>query len=100
MNTAVEQMQKRPRGDSVVVCAAIRLSDGLVITGPRHYDVVMMKVLEALNRLEPTADQGFIDQFGNFLTRQEAFAIAAQHRQFHGEGSPHAVDVLYSEDLY
>lgn len=44
-------------------------------------------------------EDGFIDQFGNFLTREEAYVIAIANNQmrrvFHDqEGS------LYSENLY
>jgi len=44
------------------------------------------------------AEQGFVDQFGTFLAREQAFEIAearGQIRERTGAGR-----VLYSEDLY
>ena len=80
-----------------VVCAAIKLEHGEIICGARHYDMVMVGVLERMDVLEPAAVQGFIDQRGNFLTREEAYAAVSKTGQvqtFHTPGT------LYSEDLY
>lgn len=80
-----------------IVCAAVRLGDGLIIPGPRHWDNVMHRVATALHNRSPmdfaAADQGFIDQFGIFHNRREAAAIA--HRA--GQAN---VPELFSEDLY
>lgn len=80
-----------------VVCAAIRLSDGLIVTGIRHYCETMCRQLERMNVLEPEAEQGFVDQFGNFLTRQEAFKLATSNGRV---TEYNTWGVLYSEDLY
>lgn len=87
-----------------VVCAAIHLEDTGVILGPRHYDATMHAAID----LEPDdlkeawrheAEQGFIDQHGHFLTREEAWVIAEEAgqiiRRVGGDGQR-----LYSENLY
>lgn len=44
-------------------------------------------------------EQGFIDQFGNFLTRKEAWVIAEQQNQlYRKDGTEHGI--LYSENIY
>ena len=96
-----------------VVCAAILMDDGLIVTGVRHYSPDMRatlariygKGLRAFGKWwrKPyyfhEAEQGFIDQFGKFLTREEAFVLARQNGQ-----CPHlpttGTACLFSEDLY
>ena len=86
-----------------IVCAAIRLGAEIIV-GARHYDAVMIMQLKSRrafgdNSEWRTADQGFIDQHCNFLTREEAWAIALKHGQIVNDpdwcnGS------LHSEHLY
>lgn len=83
-----------------VVCAANRI-DGVIVCGARHFDTVMHGVLEAMNMPRDKRgymEQGFIDQFGLFLTREEAYVLASEKGQIKGE--PNIVGVLFSEDLY
>lgn len=88
-----------------VVCAAMRNKDGLIICGARHYDTVMREQVKALGGYEKwmesgPIEQGFIDQRGNFLTREEAYIIAKKNGQIvQKSGSVH-IPELYSEDLY
>lgn len=89
-----------------VVCAAVRNREsGVVICGARHYDQVMRLAINSLVTDEDArkkwyhSEQGFIDQFGAFLTRQEAWMIAFgedQIRRRVGSDDGH----LYSENLY
>lgn len=104
-----------------VVCAAIRIQDviGLptIIIGPRHYDAVMHEAIEThvycygshyhydLKERWSQAEQGFIDQWGNFLTRTEAWLIAftaGQILRFVGNQNPRELmaQELFSENLY
>lgn len=83
-----------------VVCAAIRDENGHVICGPRHFDAVMHRQLEAYG--EGTwnqAEQGFIDQHGEWLSREEALHIALANgqviRRCGGDDQE-----LFSENLY
>lgn len=82
-----------------VVCAAIRLTGGLIITGARHFDEIMVATLDACEMFQPDAAQGFIDQWGNFLTREQAYEVALRQGQYKPWGN-HTPGVLYSEDLY
>lgn len=86
-----------------VVCAALRSSDGAVICGARHFDSVMVATIAACDPLGARkwkqAEQGFIDQRGAFMTREEAHKVATEAGQITrrcggDEGR------LFSENLY
>lgn len=83
-----------------VVCAACRWHDGHIILGIRHFSPDM-RLSAALQGYECGAavEQGFVDQYGNFLTRQEAFKIALPNGQYRPY-EPYNIGTLYSEDLY
>lgn len=82
----------------------------LVLCGPRHWDLTMRIVGEMIpkfvfNRTSTT--QGFVDQFGNFLTREEAWIIAKENDQikYRVGGDEVTKDgktfgKLFSENLY
>ena len=86
-----------------IVCAAIRHDDGLIICGARHYDPVMTQVLFALGYSMENRPRGFttgfIDNKGEYLTREQAWIIAERAGQirYHGIGTP---GTCYSENLY
>lgn len=92
-----------------VVCAACRYGD-MIICGARHFDSVMHGVIKQLreDRLfefekAGRAEQGFIDQYGVFMTREEAFLVAQEAGQLNVRRSktPHPGSTeLFSEDLY
>lgn len=87
-----------------VVCAAARAEDGRIIVGIRHYSGDMYSQIFARgdgrqfeNRYGE--DQGFVDQLGIYMTREEAWIIANEAGQIINyiagqEG------ILYSEHLY
>ena len=86
----------------VVVCAAICNKDGKIVAGARHYDSVMRgQILQ--NGVRPpewfSAEQGFIDQFGIFMTRKEAWKVAEDNNQIIGARDSES-KCLTSEDLY
>lgn len=96
-----------------IVCAAnkylIEYSpdeiEELVIAGARHWDSVMRGVWESLDEYLVSCidrnkeEEGFIDQFGNFYTRKEAYKIAKENNQLVRElGFEN--DELFSEHLY
>ena len=93
----------------VVVCAANRdESTGLVICGARHWDRIMHAQANAMfsdgdfdskTKKLRFKDQGFIDQYGNFLTRKQAKIIALRMGQVIPERDGGS-DKLYSEELY
>jgi hypothetical protein len=84
-----------------IVCAANRHREsGLILCGARHWDKVMRAQANAIG-ISPRDgwQQGFIDQFGDFLTREEAWVVAEKENQIRrrcgGDG-----ERLYSENVY
>ena len=85
--------------ESRVVCAAIRKA-GVIILGARHWDSTMHLQINDDYIWWENAESGFIDQFGNFLTRKEAYTIALRQNQIIKIiGTEHSKE-LYSENLY
>ncbi len=84
-----------------VVCAAIRKGDTL-ICGARHFDQTMHQQIERMHFNDPRfmrdAEQGFVDQWGEFMTREEAYMVARERGQFLAD--PIHKTALFSEDLY
>lgn len=97
-------MDYRELHNNCVVCAACKhRDDGLIICGARHWDMVMHKVRESLPEKyhnSASYEQGFIDRYGNFLTREEAFDLAEHAGQIRVKTGNTRVKTLYSEDLY
>jgi hypothetical protein len=108
-----------------VVTAAIMSEDlddcGVtsVIIAPRHFDAFMHDAInrdvlsyapeyrEERARRWKQAEQGFIDQWGNFLTRREAWKIATRQGQIvRWVGSQRylsqctSTDTFFDQDLY
>ena len=86
-----------------VVCAACKCRvTGILVLGARHYDGLMRKQIDSLAVTSAQTfsfEEGFIDQFGEFLTREEAHVIAAKQNQIIRRcGGDEAR--LYSENLY
>lgn len=81
-----------------IVCAALLLRSGLIICGPRHYDKRMRTQIDACKADIGGAVEGFVDQFGNFHSREKAYVIAHEQRQFRRES--YGGGKLYSENLY
>ena len=88
----------------MIVCAANRLKwDGhtVVVAGVRHWDDIMNAVVDRFPISEVfECEQGFVDNNGAFLTREEAFVVATRAGQIkHKSGNPNS-EVLFSEDLW
>jgi hypothetical protein len=103
-----------------IVCAAMLMDDGLIVTGVRHFSpdmrAIMKRVYGEGYHLK-VKSQGFIDAMGKFLTREEAWKVAELHGQIFlydpsGRGrliplqdanpNPKIMDneMLFSENLY
>lgn len=84
-----------------VVCAANRSPDGLIVCGARHWDKLMRAQAVAAGYSPPFSkwEQGFIDQFGDFMTREEAWKVAHDQGQFRRRCGGDESE-LYSENLY
>ena len=88
-----------------VVCAAVRIGD-VILCGARHWDSVMRTQAKAIEidtkKLKiRDQEQGFIDQFGDFLTRTEAFDIIEKNgiQEINYDRNGHSFK-LFSEGLY
>lgn len=96
-----------------IVCAANKFQikywhdeiEELVIAGARHWDSVMYGIWNTLDDYtiscidRRTEEQGFIDQFGKFYTRREAYIIAKENNQIVRDLG-YETNELYSEHLY
>lgn len=91
----------------VVVCAAIMLKrTGEIICGPRHYDKLIRSQILIKSEEEQeewfSSDkiiQGFVDQQGVFLNRQDALVVAKAANQIRRRCGGDDI-ALYSENLY
>jgi len=103
-------MSKSKKRAQTIVCAACCYED-IIITGVRHWDTIMGKHKDLLNRLDDINGvkrtssakykQGFIDQYGDFLTRTEAMFIVKENGQkINFDRNGWDDDTLYSEGLY
>lgn len=102
INEAVAEMQACAVPEKRrVVAAACRAKDGTIFVGIRHFspDMVKMFALAGYSGQMADCDQGFVDQWGCYLTRQEAFEIALRQGQYRPY-PPYNFGTLYSEDLY
>lgn len=95
-----DQQEYGSRGESRIVCAACRWPDGHIILGIRHFspDMHLSAKLQGYEHV-PGIDQGFVDQYGRFLTRQEAYEVAVKQGQYKPY-EPYTPGALFSEDLY
>jgi len=81
-----------------IVCAANRnRTSGRIICGSRHWDNIMRSQVHDGEGFTGW-DQGFIDQFGDFLNRKEAWIVAAEQDQIRKLVA--STGTLYSENLY
>lgn len=87
-----------------VVCAACKMTDGTLILGARHWDGHMIMISSKLNkeRSKNPDDQGFVDQWNVFMTREEAWKVADAAGQilYRCGGDTANGGTLYSENLY
>ena len=84
-----------------VVCAANRNPKTQdMILGARHFDSLMREAAGA--RMSGYTEQGFIDQRGVFMSRTEAWSVAAAAGQIIRRCGGDDADggTLYSENLY
>lgn len=89
-----------------IYCAALRLKDGRLVYGHRHGDC-FLNVVTFLGKggHHADAEQGFIDNGGLFVTREEAAVIATEAGQLRQQEVDRRTKErpprqLYSEDIY
>lgn len=92
-----------------IVCAANRYTTNqgeVVVIGVRHYYPIMRKFIYAVQfeqgekLLMQSGDQGFIDQWGNWISREDALFIAESNGQYINYESNGSTTKLFSEGLY
>lgn len=97
------------RSQRRVVCAAIRAEDGTLLLGIRHYSGDMhSQMLARMDGGEKFRhrygdDQGFVDQRGIYMTREEAYKVAEAAGQIFDQAACREGKngmQLYSEGLY
>ena len=87
----------------LIVAAALKMSDGQVVIGVRHFDSIMRSQLKLLyiDRYAPTPRQGFVDNRGVYVSRREALEIATAAGQLNVHRTKtEPEDELFSEDLW
>jgi hypothetical protein len=85
--------------DRWVVCAANLCEDGVILCGARHWDHVMRAQADAMGWDDRRkAEQGFIDQWGNWMSREDAKIVAIASGQI--EEAKFNDNIIFSEDLY
>lgn len=77
-----------------LINAAIKYPNGEVVTARRHYKIIELQAAVGINSID--AEQGFVDEAGNFYDRAEAKKIALEAEQIPKDHE----GVLYSEDLW
>lgn len=93
-----------------IVCAALYSNFGgreRIVVGPRHMDQTMRNSIAEFVDISAkdwfnTCEQGFIDQFGQYYNRTDAWKIAEAANQIFARCGGDAADggTLYSENLY
>lgn len=98
-----------------IVCAANKHpngTNGIIVIGVRHFDAIMLSTIELRQQVQRheqwgTSEEGFVDQFGDFVDRKTAWIIACKANQiFRLVGGQTKDDLgkygidLYSENLY
>ncbi len=99
-------MEKKPK----IICAATKVDyfteeknlRSVIICSPRHWDIVAREQFKVMNISQSrvkSETQGFVDQYGDFYTREEAWVVAEKNKQIvRRVGGDH--EKLFSENLY
>jgi hypothetical protein len=79
----------------------MRNKEGNVICGVRHFDYLMRAVtgLRVTGWSFVAAEQGFLDNLGQFVSREKAWEVAVKANQII-RPLPGREGILYSENLY
>lgn len=78
----------------IVICAAVRASNGKIVRGHRHNDAIRaLQAMDGYHGEQPLGDdQGFVTSTNRFVNRREAYRL-----HFPDRTEP---DELRSDDLY
>lgn len=86
---------------NAIICCAMKIEDGTVITGYKHKDQYMQFRINQLFKMWSVYDiYGFVDMHGNFVDREEALIIVKENKQkFDADMNKHETE-LYFEGIY
>lgn len=88
----------------IVICAAIRMSDGYIVRGHRHADAILTasKIPKYKGERPWGENQGFVTSKNRYVDRLEGARIqkAAGIKSKMPKGQEYLHGELYSEDLY
>lgn len=101
MSETLPPLAETPCSAYRIVSAAMRMQDGLIVPGVRHFSPDMRAVLHRIygDRYHlRVKQQGFVDTHGNFLGREEALERANQTGQILRDCG--TTGELFSENLY
>jgi len=90
----------QPKKRKIVTAANLHIETGVMLVGSRHWSPAMMAQGKAMNlkmNTDRTFKQGFIDQFDQFISREDAKRIAIANGQPLIGKDWH---VLFSENLH
>ena len=103
-NTTMSSTPDEIKVPQRIVCAANRhVESGRIVLGLRHYDSFMhAQIADITPEWKGKVEQGFVDQFGKFLTRKEAWVVASTQNQIVRRVGGDTKDggTLWSENLY
>jgi hypothetical protein len=87
-------MNSRTTPPEIIICAAVRASNGKVVGGHRHNDAIhALQALDGYEGEQPHGeDQGFVTSMDRFVNRWEAYRL-----HFPDSTEP---DELHSDELY
>jgi hypothetical protein len=90
----MDTMKSYAAPPEIIICAAVRASDGKVVRGHRHNDAICaLRAMGGYEGEQPRGeDQGFVTSTKRFVTRAEAYRL-----HFPDRAGP---DELHSDDLY
>ena len=88
----------------IIVTAANKVGD-IIIPGVRHHDPIMRDLYDrlGLKKVFNIEEQGFIDQYGQFVTREDARIIFDTNKQISKRSDgrqPNDPVLLFSEDIH
>jgi len=104
MNECTDYLNDPFVGKRRIVCAAINYKNTIVL-GIRHHDSFMNEEIKRLkflfaNEWDRTCEvQGFVDQWGNFMNREDARIVASATNQIIKRCGGDT-NQLFSENLY
>lgn len=103
-HNAVTEDHFHPRMGLRIVAAAVKLNNGRVICGVRHFDEIMRgnlpTLIEAAQECLAGHEEGFVTNGYKFVDRNQAFRIAVMANQIDWTVYKGIWGCLFSEDLW